>query len=118
MGTGYSSNNLEAFVDTVRLKSFSAVARRRGMMASSIARQVSALERELGVALFQRTTRSLILTEAGQALFDRSERILQELEAAKNEAIARSGEVCGQLRVCCWPTFGRRHIVPFLPGLF
>ncbi len=81
--TGYSTSNLEAFVDTVRLNSFSAVARKRGMTASSIARQINALEQELGVSLFIRTTRSLALTEAGRTLFERAERILNDLADAK-----------------------------------
>jgi DNA-binding transcriptional LysR family regulator len=117
MADGYSSNNLEAFVDTVRLKSFSAVARKRGMTASSIARQVSALEQELGVSLFIRTTRSLVLTEPGRTLFERSERILEDLADAKNEVTSLRKEVRGLLRICCWPTFGKKHILPHLPQL-
>jgi DNA-binding transcriptional LysR family regulator len=115
MAAGYSSHHLEAFVDTVRLKSFSAVARKRGLKASSVARQVSALEEELGISLFIRTTRSLVLTDAGRTLFERSERILDDLAEAKNEATSRRKEVSGLLRICCWPTFGKKHILPHLP---
>jgi DNA-binding transcriptional LysR family regulator len=117
MASGYSANHLEAFVDAARRGSFSAVARRRGMKASSIARQVNALEQELGVALFIRTTRSLVLTEAGRRLFDRSEHILAELAEAKSEATSLRSEVRGTLRIGCWPTFGRKHILPHLPDL-
>ena len=79
MAIGYSSNNLEAFVDAVKLNSFSAVARRRGLTASSVARQVSALEKELGISLFIRTTRALTLTAAGRTLFDRADTGLLEM---------------------------------------
>jgi DNA-binding transcriptional LysR family regulator len=117
MTTGYTTSNLEAFVDTVRLNSFSAVARKRGMTASSIARQVTALEHELGVSLFLRTTRALVLTEAGRILFKRSERILDDLADAKSEATSLRKEVRGLLRIGCWPTFGKKHILPHLPSL-
>jgi DNA-binding transcriptional LysR family regulator len=114
---GYSTSNLEAFVDTVRLNSFSAVARKRGLTASSIARQINALEQELGVSLFIRTTRSLALTEAGRTLFERAERILNDLADAKSEATSLHKEVRGLLRIGCWPTFGKKHILPHLPSL-
>jgi DNA-binding transcriptional LysR family regulator len=117
MAIGYSSNNLEVFVDAVKLNSFSAVARRRGLTAISVARQVSALEKELGISLFNRTTRSLTLTAAGRTLFDRAGRILDELEEAKLEATSHQKEARGLLRVSCWPTFGKKHIIPHLRSL-
>lgn len=115
---GYSSHNLEAFIDVVRLKSFSAVARKRGLTPSSIARQISSLEEEVGVALFLRSTRSLVPTEAGHLLFERSERILSDLEDAKLAATSLRQNVQGCLRLCCWPTFAKRCVIPHLPELF
>ncbi len=52
------AENLATFVDVARAGSFSAVARRRGQVASSVARQIDALEREMAVALFTRSTRA------------------------------------------------------------
>lgn len=115
---GYSSHNLEAFVDAVRLKSFSAVARKRGITPSSVARQVSSLEEELGVALFLRSTRSLVPTEAGRLLYERSLRILDDLDDAKRAATSLRKDVRGVVRLCCWPTLAKRRIVPHLPELF
>jgi len=114
---GYSSQHLEAFVDVVRLKSFSSVARKRGLKASSVARQISSLEEELGIALFVRTTRALTLTEAGRVLFSRSEHLLDEFEEAKREAVSLRKEVRGCLRLSCWPTFAKKCILPHLPAL-
>ncbi|WP_158792871.1 LysR family transcriptional regulator [Granulicella sp. L60] len=118
MANGYTTNTLEAFVATVRFGSFSAVARNRGMTTSSIARQVTALEHEIGVSLFIRTTRSLELTEAGRVLFLRSETILRDLADAKSEAASLHQDVRGLVRVSCLPAFGKKHIVPHLPDLF
>lgn len=115
---GYSSHNLEAFVDVIRLKSFSSVARKRGLTPSSVARQISSLEDELGIALFIRSTRSLVPTEAGRLLFERSEHILNDLEDAKHAATSLRRDVQGRLRLCCWPTFAKRCVLPHLPELF
>src|ERR1700733_594735 len=103
----YSSHHLEAFVDAARLKSFSSVARKNGLTASSVARQITSLEEELGVALFIRSTRSLTLTEAGRILFERSERILEDLDEAKQEVMSLRKEVRGSIRLCCWPSFAK-----------
>jgi DNA-binding transcriptional LysR family regulator len=118
MATGYTTDNLEAFVETVHLGSFSAVARKRGMSASSIARQITNLEHELGLSLFIRTTRALELTEAGRVLFLRSVNILRGLADAKSEAISLRHDVTGLIRISCLPTFGKKHIIPHLPELF
>lgn len=112
-----SSSNLEAFVQAVRLKSFSAAARRRGQSPSAIARQVSALENELGVQLLLRSTRSLELTDSGRILYRRAVDILEQITCAKREAVARSKEVRGTVRLTCWPTLGKRLVLPCLPEL-
>ncbi len=112
-----SSSNLEAFVQAVRLKSFSAAARRRGQSPSAVARQVSALEKELGVQLLRRSTRSLELTDAGLTLYGRAADILEQIVCAKREAAARNKEVRGTVRLTCWPTLGKRLVLPCLPEL-
>ena len=110
--------NLAVFVDTVRAGSFSAVARRRGVAVSSIARQIDALEQELKVPLFTRSTRVLRPTDAGEVLFHRAVRILSDLADARSEVSAIDEGVQGVLRVSCLPTFGRHYVVPCLARLF
>jgi DNA-binding transcriptional LysR family regulator len=117
MAPNSSSSTMEAFVQTVRLKSFSAAARRHGQSPSAIARQVSALERELGVQLLLRSTRSLELTDAGRTLYGRAADILEQIACAKREAAASSKEVRGTVRLTCWPTLGKRLVLPCLPEL-
>lgn len=112
------SESLSVFVDVVQDKSFSAVARRRGMAASSVARQIDALECEMQVQLLTRSTRALVLTEAGALLYERALKILHDLADARSEVTALDGSVNGLLRVSCVPAFGRRHVAPHLPALF
>ncbi|WP_241525271.1 LysR family transcriptional regulator [Variovorax sp. B4] len=110
--------NLEVFVDTVRAGSFSAVARRRGVAVSSVARQIDALEGELKASLFTRSTRALQPTDAGNLLFCRAVKILSDLADARSEVISFEAAVEGVLRVSCLPTFGRRYVVPCLAQMF
>lgn len=110
--------NLAMFVDVAQARSFSAVARRRGMVASSVARQIDALELDLKVPLFTRSTRALVLTDAGSLLFDRAVKILHDMSVVRSEVVSTEHAVQGLLRVSCVPAFGRRHVVPHLGTLF
>ena len=58
--------NLESFVRSAEASSFSVAARRLSLTPAAVSRNVAMLERNLGVRLFQRTTRKLTLTEAGE----------------------------------------------------
>ncbi len=110
--------NLEVFIDVVRFGGFSAVARQRGLAASSVARQIDALEQELQVPLLLRSTRSLRTTAAGEILFHRALRIVEDVAGVKDELALSEHEVQGSLQVSCLPTFGRRYVVPCLSPLF
>lgn len=108
---------LAVFVDVARAESFSAVARRKGLAASSVARQVDMLEADLHVTLFVRSTRALKLTDAGRLLLERAVKILDDVADARSEVISLDRGVQGLLRVSCAPAFGRRHVVPHLATL-
>jgi len=62
-------NQVSAFVQVVEARSFTAAARALGLPKSSISRRVSALEGSLRTRLLQRSTRRLVLTEAGRVYF-------------------------------------------------
>lgn len=106
---------IELLVATVETGSFSRAARRLGVTPSAVSRRVMRLEQELGVALLARTTRSLRLTDDGQAFYARCVRIVEELGEA-TEAIARaSKKPVGLLRVDAPVALGRGVIAPGLP---
>lgn len=106
---------LQAFVEVIRRGSFAAVARDRGTAPSSISRTIAALERELSVRLFQRSTRKLVLTAAGQRFFARIGPLVDELEAAASMAADETEQVTGRLRITAPVTFGQVALVPLLP---
>jgi DNA-binding transcriptional LysR family regulator len=93
---------LETFVAVARELSFSRAAAGLGYVQSSVSSQVAALERELGVPLFDRLGRRIALTEAGRMMLDYSERLLdlaREAGEVVADAVAGSGEITGSLSV-------------------
>ena len=92
-------NLVLVFARVVEAESFTGAANLLGLPKSSVSRTVTRLEEELGVRLLQRTTRSLRLTEAGQAYFERARLALNELDEAALAATNMSAEPRGTVRV-------------------
>ncbi len=90
---------LGTLVRVMELGSFSAVARERGATQSAVSRQITALEAELGVRLFQRSTRHLALTEDGQETLTHARDVLDAVAATRHAAARRSGVVAGTVRL-------------------
>jgi DNA-binding transcriptional LysR family regulator len=106
---------MEAFVRVAEAGSFSEAARRLGWSKSVVSRQVSALETRLGARLFQRTTRSLALTEVGEAYFERCSRILADIDEADTSVSSLQAAPRGRLRISAPVSFAVRHLAPLLP---
>jgi DNA-binding transcriptional LysR family regulator len=106
---------LRLFVEVMRQGSFAAVARDRNIDPSSVSRAIANLEEELGIRLFQRTTRQLSPTEAGTTYFARIEPLVEEMQQAIDVAADVSGQPKGKLRVTASVSFGLKRIVPLLP---
>jgi DNA-binding transcriptional LysR family regulator len=109
--------NLESFVRAAQGGSFSEAGRRLGLTAAAVSRNVAMLERNLGVRLFQRSTRKLSLTEAGERFLVSIDSKLDALQAAIAEAAARNSEPAGVLKVSMSPSIGLPYILPLLPPL-
>jgi len=97
---------------------FTAASRKLGMSVSSITKSVARLEDELGVQLLNRTTRRMALKDYGQEFYERSVRILAELEDA--EAAMREANLSprGRVRVVMPFSFGRVTLVPALGAFY
>jgi DNA-binding transcriptional LysR family regulator len=109
-----NTNDLHTLMQVSRDGSFAAAARALNMDPSSVSRAVAALEEELGIRIFQRSTRRLRLTESGTAFVERISRVLDELEEARHAAVDATGEVRGKLRLTAPSTFGVERLVPVL----
>lgn len=108
--------NLESFARSAQTGSFSAAARLLALTPAAVSRNVAMLERNLGVRLFQRSTRKLSLTEAGESFLAGIGGNLEALQAAINAVSSDRGEPAGVLKVSLAPTFGIGHILPLLPA--
>ncbi|EJL80624.1 transcriptional regulator [Polaromonas sp. CF318] len=108
--------NLESFVRSAEGRSFSAAARRLVLTPAAVSRNVAMLERNLGVRLFQRSTRKLTLTEAGERFLASIGGNLDALQSAIAALADDSGAPAGPLKVSMSPTFGVEHILPLLPA--
>ncbi|MBR0681431.1 LysR family transcriptional regulator [Roseomonas eburnea] len=108
--------NLESFVRSAEGGSFSAAARRLALTPAAVSRNVARLERNLGIRLFQRSTRRLTLTEDGERFLHAIGGTLEALQAAIADAASSHGAPAGVLKVGMAPTFGVTHILPLLPG--
>ncbi len=101
---------LQAFVAVVEAGSFTAAADRLDQAKSAVSRRVAALEERLGVQLLRRTTRRLNLTDTGRSFYERSARILADLDEAESAVLQQHGELRGTLRVALPLSFGVRHM--------
>lgn len=108
-------STLQTFLAVVRQGSFAAVARDLHVDPSSVSRAIASLEKELGIRLFQRTTRQLSLTESGAIYYERMEPIVEDMEQAISAATELSSQPRGTLRVTASVAFGLSCIVPLLP---
>src|SRR4029079_706116 len=107
--------NLESFVRSAEARSFSAAARRLSLTPAAVSRNVAMLERNLGIRLFQRSTRKLTLTEAGERFLHAIRDNLEELQASIASVATDRGEPAGVLKVSMGKTFGVEYILPLLP---
>ena len=107
--------NLESFVRSADTGGFSAAARRLSLTPAAVSRNVAMLERNLGIRLFQRSTRKLTLTEAGERFLHAIRGNLEELQASIASVATDRGEPAGLLKVSLGLTFGVDYILPLLP---
>lgn len=89
---------LRSFVEIAREQSFTAAAEKLSVTQPTLSRQIADLEEELGQKLFERTTRSLELTEKGHFLFRRAQDILALVDRTKLEAMTTEG-LAGDIRI-------------------
>jgi LysR family transcriptional regulator AphB len=92
-------NDIALFVQIVDAGSFAGAARRTGAPSNTLSRRMKLLEDGMGVRLLHRTTRKLVLTDAGEALYERTAAQVSELTATTRQLSEGSQEPSGRVRV-------------------
>jgi len=99
-------SSLRAFVKVVQTGSFTRAADALSTQKAYVSRVVTHLERDLGVRLLERTTRSLSLTEIGREVYERAVSILTAVEDTRRAVQKVQAEPRGTLKLTCGVEFG------------
>ena len=105
---------LEAVLAIVRRGTFRAAALELGMSTTALSNAVAKLERQLGVRLFNRTTRSVSLTDAGRAFVDQVGPALESIQEAMSAARSQQETPSGTLRINAFATAAREILSPLI----
>jgi len=103
---------LRTFVGVVEAGGITGAAERLGIAKSAVSRRLADLEERLSVQLFRRTTRRMNLTDTGRSFYERSLRILADLDEAELAVSQEHGTLRGRLRVAVPLSFGLEHLGP------
>ena len=106
--------DLQIFARVAALQNLSAVGTELGLTPGTISKRIQALEEALAVRLFERTTRSIRITDEGKRFLEHVERVLAELDQARLSMAASSGKPAGKLKVSAPHIIGRLYVAPAL----
>ena len=110
-------SDVEVFSAIAESGSLSAAARRLGLAPMTVSRRLAALEGELGVRLFHRTTRAVSLTAEGETFLPFATTLLEANEGARVSLKSYAGTASGILKVTAPTVFGQSLIMPLIPAL-
>lgn len=110
-------SDLRIFLAVAGAGSLSAAARQRDIGPMQVSRRVAALEQELDVRLFHRTTRSVSLTAEGEAFLPYATTMVEAEDSARAELQPSPAHAAGVLRMTAPSVFGQSIVLPLLPRL-
>ncbi|CAO3383275.1 LysR family transcriptional regulator [Azospirillum sp. A26] len=112
------AGEMMVFVRVVEAGSFSEAARLMLMTPSTVSKLIARLEARLGVRLIERSTRRLALTEEGQFYYERSQKLLGQLDETEQQIAHGGAEAEGVVRVTSSVSFGTTALEALLPAFF
>ncbi len=107
-------STMQVFCRSVELGTFTSVAKEMNISAMMVSKHIAQLEKSLGVVLLNRTTRSLNLTEIGQAYYEKSKLILEEINQLDDSISQFSLSIQGLLKICAPIDFGGNYMIPLI----
>ncbi|MBT9383007.1 LysR family transcriptional regulator [Pseudooceanicola sp. CBS1P-1] len=112
------AGEMQVFLRVVESGSFSGAARMMQMTPSTVSKLVARIETRLGVRLLERSTRKLALTEEGRIYYERSQRLLEDLDAVEQALSKGAASITGRVRVSASVGLGQVALEPLLPGFW
>ncbi len=106
--------DMAVFVEVARALNFTRASKLSGMPVATLSRRIALLEKRVGVRLFERSTRRLVLTEPGKRYLERCERIVQDAVAAHEVLKEAAERLAGHLRLSMPVEFGLTLIAPII----
>lgn len=106
---------IELFCKAAELGSFTAAAEALGLTQGAVSRSIARLEERLGVRLFQRSTRSVRLTDDGELYRSQCQQALDQIAEAERAITGHQAEPAGTLRISVPTTYGNFRLLPLLP---
>lgn len=112
------AGEMMVFVQVVEAGSFSDAARQLMMTPSTVSKLIQRLEARLGIRLVERSTRRLLLTDEGAFYYERSQRLLADLDETEQQIAQGGAAPEGLIRVSSSVSFGTAALEPILPAFF
>lgn len=109
--------DLRVFVTVARKGGFAVAADEMGTSCAYISKRIRILEQILNCRLFARTTRTVVITETGERVYQWAERILADVNLLYEEISDHKLQPRGPLRICSSFGFGRNHVGPAISSL-
>lgn len=107
---------MNVFCRVVDCQGFAAAARELDLSPSVVTRLINELEAHLGVRLLNRTTRTLVLTAAGERYLEKARKLLRDLADIEGEATSATADPSGRLKVQVPPAFAAHQLARALPA--
>jgi DNA-binding transcriptional LysR family regulator len=105
-------NDIATFIRVVERNSFTAAGKELRLSSAAVSKRISRLEESLGAQLLNRSTRRLMLTEAGTDFYKQCSQIISHLEQARNAVTGHNKELKGTLRIHAALGVGQRLVAP------
>lgn len=105
------------FVELARTQNFSKAALKLGVPASTLSRRIGAMEKRLGLRLFERSTRQVTLTEVARAHYERCANLIDQARLAEEELRTTAAAPSGTVRLTAPVDLGQHWVGPLLPDL-
>ena len=102
--------DIALFVEVVNTRSFTRAAQHLQIPASTLSRRISGLEKQIGLRLLNRTTRTVDVTEAGAAYYAKCAHLVDEARVAHEDLLANNSQAKGTLRLSCSADFANHYL--------